>query len=73
VKYYLTFISYNKMGQFFSDISQDPNICVIQQSQTTSRSTANPNVLIASPWPSTTPKPEIPQPPTPVLDLTELF
>ena len=61
------------MGQFFSDISQDPNKCVIQQSQTTSGSTANPNVLIASPWPSTTPKPEIPQPPTPVLDLTELF
>ncbi len=60
------------MGQFFSDISQDPNICVIQQSQTSSRST-NPNVLIASPWPATTPKPEIPEEPTPVLDLTELF
>jgi hypothetical protein len=86
VKYYLTFISYNKMGQNFSDISQDPSICVIQQSQTTTtrsttrkaslpgtRTTFNPNVLVASPWPPDIPKPQIPEEPVPVLDLTELF
>ena len=80
------------MGQNFSDISQDPSICVIQQSQTTTtrsttrkvsiskkaslpgtRTTFNPNVLIASPWPPDIPKPQIPEEPVPILDLTELF
>ena len=85
------------MGQNFSDISQDPSICVIQQSQTTTtrsttrkaltrtesisekvslpatRTTFNPNVLIASPWPPGIQKPQIPEEPTPILDLTELF
>ena len=85
------------MGQNFSDISQDPSICVIQQSQTTTtrsttrkaltktesisgkvslpatRTTFNPNVLIASPWPLGIQKPQIPEEPTAILDWTELF
>jgi hypothetical protein len=88
------------MGQNFSDfsdISQDPSICVIQQSQTATtrsttrkvltrtasisetvslpatRTTFNPNVLIASPWHPDIQKPQIPEKPTPILDLTELF